>query len=147
MITKSDVKEFISTKPAIAKKVFISVISKKPGHSAIGLSKATSKNLMTDYARAHGLMPLVDDGTLSFLDGMSLNDIEIIAEVQSKKDANSWQTALFVKPFMNQWINLFAKTYELDAQVLRDLSQNDKDATASVGDGIFWAGFYFLLER
>ena len=147
MITRSDVRQFISTKPLIAQNVFNSITAKDRDDEAIVISTATARTLMKNYGRTHSLLSVVDDDSLSFLGTMTIDEVESIAEVEGIKVDNSLQSWLFVKPFHGLWLRVAAHVYGLDVQVLDAMHRNDRDAYGSVGDGVFWAGFYFLLEK
>jgi|GEM_PF-2837649 len=147
MITQSDVALFIATKPLVAQTVFNSILSKPSDDKSVVVSTSTAKILMKNYGRAHSLLSVVDDDSLNFLDTMTIDEVEAIAEVESRKADNSLLSWLVIKPFKGLWIQLAAYVYGLDTQVLADMYRTDKDAYSSVGDGVFWAGFYFLLEK
>ena len=147
MITQRDVEQFISTKPLMAKNVFDSITAKDRDDKAVVISSNTARLLMRNYGRAHSLLAVVDDDNLSFLDTMTIDEVEAIAEVEGRKVDNSLLSWLVVKPFKGLWLQVAASVYGLDSQVLADIYRNDKDAYGSIGDGVFWAGFYFLLEK
>lgn len=102
---------------------------------------------MKNYGRDHSLLSVVDDDSLSFLDSMTIDEVEAIAEVEGRKSDNSLLSWLVIKPFRGFWHQVAAYVYGLDTQVLADMYRTDKDAYDSVSDGVFWAGFYFLLEK
>ena len=146
MITQRDVEQFILTKPLMAQNVWFSITAKDRDDKAVVFSSNTARLLMRNYGRAQSLLSVVDDDSLSFLDTMTIDEVEAIAEVESRKAENSLLSWLVIKPFRGLWLQVAASVYGLDPQVLADLYRNDKDAYGSVSDGVFWAGFYFLLR-
>jgi len=147
MITQFDVIQFVKTKSSITENVFQSIVVKNREDKAVVFATDSAKALMKSYGRAHSLLSVVDKDSLDFLKTMTIDEVETIAETESRKVDNSLFSWIVVKPFAGLWIQLGGYVYGLDAQVLADMRRNDKDAYGSVNDGVFWAGFYFLLER